>query len=546
MQDKAGNIWVGTLTNGLWKSPDTINFTQIVNSDQGLQSISNIMQDNKGNIWLATEDSGLWKSSDGKTFDVIIDDPGQDSQINNIVQDKEGNIWVGSKYGLSKSTDYKNFESVIIGSRDIYVSSLFLDSNKDIWIGTYENGLINNINPYHFEYTSGAQSTTKWINDKRYYLSNKSINLIVNPVDEININGNIEPKTTTVKTFNLKEIDSPFNITIKKWNHTYAFNVVILNKISVPNSNFTTGSPSIITQYDGYLLGNEDRPEKIKSAINPTGKANLNITKFDLNQYIDYQNSYYIKLDSNFKPQSSKISLNPDGTQINALNKTFYLLHIQNYIGYVETFYLQVGGTLNSIPSTATTDSGVHTSGKVKKDIDVHGVKYDYITNETATFYNNDKDITTIIINGITYNTNLKRTFELADDPATHGIYKIQTFINHDPKVNQTINVLVRSKININPESAFTNNQGLTVNNYFGYIKFEGKLQKENILAILDNKYTKATNLSLDLKYSALDSTFNPIGDKKIITSESQSISQKGIYKMVLTDLIGNTNTYYI
>ena len=557
MQDKEGNIWVGTMTAGLWKSPDTINFTQIVNSDQGLQSINNIMQDDKGNIWLATADSGLWKSEDGKTFDLIIDDPDGDSLINNIIQDKDGNIWVGSKYGLSKSIDYHTFEPVTLGKADVLVSSLFLDENNNIWVGTKGDGLMNNVNPFNFQYSEGAKSTTKWIDNKKYYLSNKSIDLIIEPVDEIDINGSIEPQTTTVTTLNLKKEDSPFNISIKKWGHTYSFNVAIFDTINIPDSNFKTNSPSILTQYEGYLFGDENKPENVKSVVSSTGEGNLDITKFDINMFVDYSNSYYTELDSGFKPRGTKINLNPDGTKIIATNKTFYLLHIQDYMGDLKEFYLQIGGTVNSIPIEATTDSGIHTSGNTKKDVNIYGTKYDYITNEKATFYNNDPEITKIIINQEKYTENLTRIFSLVNIPAINGIYKIQTFVNNDPVVNQTINVLVRSEININPRTAFSNNQGLTVNKYPGYVDLNGEYTKENILSVLDSKTTKATNLSLHLNNSALDTTknsyyqrlnssFNPIGHKKIITSEIQSISQNGNYKMTLTDLIGNTNIYYV
>ena len=74
----------------------------------------------------------------GTTFDS---DSGLDSQeVNALAQTKNGYIWAGTYSGLYRYDGHK-FKNVNMDERLRNVSTLFVDSNGNLWIGTYDNGV---------------------------------------------------------------------------------------------------------------------------------------------------------------------------------------------------------------------------------------------------------------------------------------------------------------------------------------------------------------------------------------------------------------------
>ncbi|MBQ0030749.1 MAG: helix-turn-helix domain-containing protein [Bacteroidales bacterium] len=69
IKDKSGNLWVGTLGDGLWKcrfEGSQLSYEKIdpLNEDSdALQKISSLFCDNEGNIWVATMGMGVWKTT---------------------------------------------------------------------------------------------------------------------------------------------------------------------------------------------------------------------------------------------------------------------------------------------------------------------------------------------------------------------------------------------------------------------------------------------------------------------------------------------------
>lgn len=62
--------------------------------------VSRFMQDKAGNLWLGTTDNGLYKY-DGKLFKQFTTKDGLDcNKISCILEDKEGKIWIGTEEGL--------------------------------------------------------------------------------------------------------------------------------------------------------------------------------------------------------------------------------------------------------------------------------------------------------------------------------------------------------------------------------------------------------------------------------------------------------------
>lgn len=142
IEDKSGNLWLGTLGGGIYKY-DGMFFTNY-SEKEGLCNnyINRILEDQQGNIWIATR-QGLTKY-DGKSF---VHFKGKESlaenDISSILQDKAGNLWFGSDRGLSKY-DGKSF--VHFGEKErlgnTRISCLLEDQKGNLWIGTNGNGIV--------------------------------------------------------------------------------------------------------------------------------------------------------------------------------------------------------------------------------------------------------------------------------------------------------------------------------------------------------------------------------------------------------------------
>ena len=107
IQDKAGNLWFGTTSEGVYKYDGKV-FTQFTESN-GLISntVHHILEDKEGKIWIATS-SGICVY-DGKTFSKIQIPVPKNQPINtynnrkdvfNIIQDKSGKLWFATIDGV--------------------------------------------------------------------------------------------------------------------------------------------------------------------------------------------------------------------------------------------------------------------------------------------------------------------------------------------------------------------------------------------------------------------------------------------------------------
>ncbi len=141
----------------------SIRFEQITTQDGLSQStINDILQDSRGFLWFATED-GL-NRYDGYEFKVYRTDPYDpysisSNQISSILEDKDGAIWVGTKGGgLNKfDREQDRFLRFVHDNADEssishnYITALFQDPIGIILIGT-QSGL-NLLNPKTNEFS---------------------------------------------------------------------------------------------------------------------------------------------------------------------------------------------------------------------------------------------------------------------------------------------------------------------------------------------------------------------------------------------------------
>jgi ligand-binding sensor domain-containing protein len=100
LEDKQGNIWIGTFYGGISKFDGTTftNFTKdgII---KGVETVG-FYEDSKGNIWFTAENVGLYKY-DGTNFTLYTTENGLTSNlVLSIFEDNKGQLWFGTWQGL--------------------------------------------------------------------------------------------------------------------------------------------------------------------------------------------------------------------------------------------------------------------------------------------------------------------------------------------------------------------------------------------------------------------------------------------------------------
>ena len=147
--DSVENKWIGTYGNGLSKFDGEV-WTNYYKSNSGLISdtINEIVIDTLGNLWIGTFnglskfDGEVWTNYNTSNSDI------PSNIVYAIEIDKFGNKWIGTKDGLSKFDDI-NWTTFNIN----WISSIFIDNQDNIWIGTYGQGVYKYNNENWTNYT---------------------------------------------------------------------------------------------------------------------------------------------------------------------------------------------------------------------------------------------------------------------------------------------------------------------------------------------------------------------------------------------------------
>lgn len=77
VSDKLGDLWIGTLNDGLWKCKfDGTSFTYdkiipLNEREDALAKISSLFVDNEGNVWVPTQSSGVWRTTSISDYTYI-------------------------------------------------------------------------------------------------------------------------------------------------------------------------------------------------------------------------------------------------------------------------------------------------------------------------------------------------------------------------------------------------------------------------------------------------------------------------------------------
>lgn len=148
-QDKKGNYWFGTNTNGIIRYDGKTLEKIKLELKHKFPSVRAIVEDKVGNVWFGT--SSRLVKFDGEKFTSYGAELGlQDEEIWSLCIDKNGLIWVGTTEGLSHF-DGKKFVPFILPETlvenpqhmlsDKLVLTMMEDKNGTMWFVTDGNGI---------------------------------------------------------------------------------------------------------------------------------------------------------------------------------------------------------------------------------------------------------------------------------------------------------------------------------------------------------------------------------------------------------------------
>ncbi|MFD2161590.1 two-component regulator propeller domain-containing protein [Paradesertivirga mongoliensis] len=160
IEDSKGNLWIGT-SNGLnIYNRRSKKFTRFFHDEKNPGSLSNniitkIAEDKKGNLWIGTMGGGLnLFSHSSRTFRSFLSDGAKPSSLSNnnisdITDAGNGYLWLGTQSALdlfnTRTGESKHYYSNPLDpnslNRNSSVSSLLLDRDNILWVGTNDGGM---------------------------------------------------------------------------------------------------------------------------------------------------------------------------------------------------------------------------------------------------------------------------------------------------------------------------------------------------------------------------------------------------------------------
>jgi len=157
--DSRGNLWVGTINNGLFRyNRSTGNFTSITIDNRTpinlLKYIREISEDSSGRLWIGTENGAFIYNhaiNDYEHFQHSFDSTRNsinDNAVYKIFIDRENFVWFGTYFGgvnyiLPEETGFHKItaDGGVKSLKGKAVSKIIEDAKNDIWIGTEDNGI---------------------------------------------------------------------------------------------------------------------------------------------------------------------------------------------------------------------------------------------------------------------------------------------------------------------------------------------------------------------------------------------------------------------
>ena len=136
-EDRQGNIWIGTLDNGLYRLQKQS--IRTYSRQQGLidRDTYAIYRDRSGVVWIGAWHLGLSRFADGKFTNYTMADGLPNELVTALFEDREGRFWVGTHGGLA-IFDHGRFRraSEPILPDEAVVQAICQDRQGTLWFGT--------------------------------------------------------------------------------------------------------------------------------------------------------------------------------------------------------------------------------------------------------------------------------------------------------------------------------------------------------------------------------------------------------------------------
>lgn len=165
LQDSRGTFWIGTDIGIYLYDRETETFSpfklQTGQGDTIHRQVSCIMEDRYGNIWFGTLGQGLFQyNAQDRTLKqfTTMNRPGKQlasDHITCLFEDSKGNIWITSNQPGNEINYFDSFEHTIkrykfnldnTPYRELSIYTITEDDDQNLWFGSWDNGLCK-LNP---------------------------------------------------------------------------------------------------------------------------------------------------------------------------------------------------------------------------------------------------------------------------------------------------------------------------------------------------------------------------------------------------------------
>lgn len=137
--EENGIMWIGSV--GGYSVYNGIEFTSTaLPKSVSNYNIISICKDKDGFIWMGLEGGGLAQIKNGQTI-LYNEKDNIDVNVRTVFSDSKGNLWVGTRAGLYLFNQGKFILQTIAGYPDRNVSCINENKNKQLWVGTYDEGV---------------------------------------------------------------------------------------------------------------------------------------------------------------------------------------------------------------------------------------------------------------------------------------------------------------------------------------------------------------------------------------------------------------------
>jgi signal transduction histidine kinase/streptogramin lyase len=145
MEDREGNVWVGTEGGGLCRLKQSIFQTYGVKEGLASDQVMAVAEARDGGLWISTDGNGLDHWQDGKVRHYGFNEGLKNGNVWSVLQDRHGMVWAGTWDGVYE-LDGGKFTGLSDGQTIGWdVLAMFEDAEGDLWLGQQAFGGITRL-----------------------------------------------------------------------------------------------------------------------------------------------------------------------------------------------------------------------------------------------------------------------------------------------------------------------------------------------------------------------------------------------------------------